>query len=925
MAKIRDGSTYLGQHLVHSDYYSENERVVGQWTGQAAGRLGLAGRDIKADDAAFEHLRRNRLPDGSGRLTPRDAENRICYLDFQVSAQKSVSIMALTVGDERLIAGHRRAAAKGYAELERFAACQNNTHWERQNRITGNLCAARFSHTASRALDPQLHDHFVTANATFDAASGEWRALTEREMLSAIRYAGKTYQNELAVECRQLGYELDEIRDGKGAITGFEIRGVPEAVRQRFSKRRKEVEAGIAKFEKEHGRAPTVGEIHVITTETRSAKLAEASTEQVGRWQRAELSAAELRQLESVKQAAISRTQHEVEIPGGEREALRRAVSHLFERRSVVPEHEILAEALNQQLGAVQLDRLKAVMEHEPQLVRLAEGGSLSRPCATRKGLAEEKWAVHFVTESKGRFERLGGVEKMDQKLSDEQRTALVRLLGSPDQVMSLRGAAGVGKTTALDELRRMLERNGKSVLAVAPTTSATDVLRKEGFKQATTVAAFLAQDGKPSAMPPVLLVDEAGLLSNKQGTALLRWAEANHGRVIFIGDTRQHSGVEAGDFLRVLEKHSPLERAEIGQVRRQQGRAYRDAVQTMAGGSVRAGMEKLDELGWVREGKADYLANAAAEYVQRTRPDAERVLCVCPTWAENHALTAEIRQRLRADGKLGQGRNFTVHDSLSWTEIQRENSHNYKSGLLVTFNKKAGGFDKGSTWEVVAADSSRVELRNGQGEQRSVDVKKTAKAFDVGTARVLEMAPGDWVLLRDNDRKAGLVNGKVHQVKSIAGDVLHLADGSALDTRRFSRFLHGYAITSHKAQGLTAAHVVVAASRLDAKAAYVACSRGKLSCTIHTPDKPALLRSFPAGDRLAALDRLPPVLESPAVSNRLAAFQSVAKMKIQEFEERLSLSLAAWQLPVCRQVLHWLKQLMPSEKEPPTKEQEIT
>jgi hypothetical protein len=297
----------------------------------------------------------------------------------------------------------------------------------------------------------------------------------------------------------------------------------------------------------------------------------------------------------------------------------------------------------------------------------------------------------------------------------------------------------------------------------------------------------------------------------------------------------------------------------------------------------------------------------------------------VCPTWAENHALTAEIRQRLRADGKLGQGRNFTVHDSLSWTEIQRENFHNYKSGLLVTFNKKAAGFDKGSTWEVVAADSSRVELRNGQGEQRSVDVKKAAKAFDVGAARVLEMAPGDWVLLRDNDRKAGLVNGKVHQVKSIAGDVLHLADGAALDTRQFSRFLHGYAITSHKAQGLTAAHVIVAASKLDAKAAYVACSRGKLSCTIHTPDKPALLRSFPAGDRLAALDRLPPVLEPPAVSNRLAAFQSVAKMKIQEFEERLSSSLAAWQLPGCRQVLHWLNRLLPSEKEPPTKEQEIT
>lgn len=29
MAKIRDGSTYLGQHLTANDYYSEHESVTG--------------------------------------------------------------------------------------------------------------------------------------------------------------------------------------------------------------------------------------------------------------------------------------------------------------------------------------------------------------------------------------------------------------------------------------------------------------------------------------------------------------------------------------------------------------------------------------------------------------------------------------------------------------------------------------------------------------------------------------------------------------------------------------------------------------------------------------------------------------------------------------------------------------------------------
>jgi conjugative relaxase-like TrwC/TraI family protein len=906
MAKIRDGSTYLGNHLTHSDYYAENERVVGQWEGMAAERLGLAGRDIQAGDEAFEQLRQNRLPDGAGRLTVRDAKNRVKFFDFQVSAQKSVSIMALTGGDSRLIDAHRHAAGKAFVELEKFAACQNNTRAERRIRLTGNVCAARFGHTASRALDPQLHEHFVTVNATYNPVSGQWLALTEREMLNAIRYAGKVYQNELAVECRQLGYELDMVHDARGETTGFEIRGVSAAVRQRFSKRRKEVEAGIAEFERKQGRSPTPAEVNVITKQTRPAKLTEATTEQVLRWQRAELSAVELRQLEAVKAAALARGVPQVEPFGMEQESLRRAISHLFERRSVLSEQQILAEALNQKLGLIRLDKLQVAIHNEPQLVRLGDGNDLTTPCATRLGLAEEKTAIRFVTDGKGRFARLGGRAIVAPGLSDEQQAALDKLLASPDQVVSLRGAAGVGKTTALNELRRRLEGDGKTVLAVAPTTSATDMLRREGFLDASTVAAFLARHGK-TPVHTVLFVDEAGLLSNKQGVALLRWAEANQARVIFIGDTRQHSAVEAGDFLRVLENHSPLERAEIGQVRRQQNRDYRAAVQAMATGCVKSGMDKLDALGWIHEGRADYLAQAATEYVRRAQAKVGRVICVCPTWAENHALTSAIRQHLQGEGKLSDGRNFIVHDSLSWTKAQRADFRNYQPGMLLAFNERSGGFTKGSSWTVVATDASGIQVNN-HGQAKTLDVKAAAKAFDVGQARALEIAPGDWVLLRNNDRSAGLLNGQVHQVESVNGHMLHLAGGLNLNTQEFNQFAHGYAITSHKAQGLTVNHVIVAAERLDGKAAYVACSRGKWSCSVHTPDKAVLLGNLPTEGRAAALDFLPGGSEGGAGLNRTTAFQSVAKAKLREAGADLSAVLSPWQFQLCRYAVHWVK-----------------
>jgi conjugative relaxase-like TrwC/TraI family protein len=51
-------------------------------------------------------------------------ESEIIRYDFQCSAQKPVSIMAIVCGDERLIEAHRRAVREAFAELEGLAAMQ---------------------------------------------------------------------------------------------------------------------------------------------------------------------------------------------------------------------------------------------------------------------------------------------------------------------------------------------------------------------------------------------------------------------------------------------------------------------------------------------------------------------------------------------------------------------------------------------------------------------------------------------------------------------------------------------------------------------------------------------------------------------------------------------------------------------------------
>ena len=70
-AKIRSGGTYLKDHLTANDYYNENESVVGKWIGEEAKLLDLENKAIKKNDTAFENLRKNKFPDGSGKLTPK--------------------------------------------------------------------------------------------------------------------------------------------------------------------------------------------------------------------------------------------------------------------------------------------------------------------------------------------------------------------------------------------------------------------------------------------------------------------------------------------------------------------------------------------------------------------------------------------------------------------------------------------------------------------------------------------------------------------------------------------------------------------------------------------------------------------------------------------------------------------------------------
>jgi hypothetical protein len=155
-----------------------------------------------------------------------------------------------------------------------------------------------------------------------------------------------------------------------------------------------------------------------------------------------------------------------------------------------------------------------------------------------------------------------------------------------------------------------------------------------------------------------------------------------------------------------------------------------------------------------------------------------------------------------------------------------------------------------------VRVEKTKVVVALATRKEIVLDLRRP-DSFDVSRPRQIELTPADKMLIRASDKRLGLTNGQVLTVSRIAPDgALQTKEGLCVPAD-FRQWCHGYVVTSHKAQGWTADHVVVGPERLTSEGAYVACSRGRKSCIVHTPDKARLIERSPEGNRRAALDAL--------------------------------------------------------------------
>ena len=855
------------------DYYTKDAAAPSAWHGKGAEALGLSGQ-VRPED--FKALVRGELPDGT--KLHHGAGNRRAGTDFEFSAPKSFSIQALVAGDERLVRVHQKAVAVARERIEATTATRVTANGKTSVEFTGKAVMAEFLHTTSRAGDPDLHSHVVVLNLT-QRKDGQWRSVDNAAMFKEQRLMYEIYLSELAKGARELGYEITAGKHGNPELAHISREQI-----EQFSSRGKEVEAALAAQGLTRETA-TAAQKKVATLATRNAKQdydrATLTKEWQGRAQAAGIDTS-LPRAAAHQQHEGRHQQHQQHHASRQdkdadrlaeqrsaREAVRFALAHLGEREAAFERRAVLAVALRESRGDVGYGAIAAELarrERVSQVLPSRDGEQVTTLKALdieRRILASERFGREQVAPISSAHEVAHHLAGRDLTVGQAQAVQLAAT--SKNRVNGIQGYAGSGKTTALRAFGELAQQRGYEVIGLAPSHSAVKALRESGI-EAKTLQSWLSDRTAPKALNErtVLVVDESGLVGNRNLLSTLERADKSGARVLLVGDTKQYQSVTAGRGFVQLQQHG-MNTAKMTEILRQRDGQLREAARLSVDQPARA-LVRLE----VREiaDPAQRYQRIAADYAGLPRTDRESTLILTGTNAARTELNAAVRDALKAQGELdGPRMSIQVFQRKDLTEAEQKRLDRHAVGDAVWFQQdyRSLGVERGEMYRIAAVNADHVVARNAAGRQIAyTPAQLSAKGFQLGRVEEREIAAGDRLRVTGTDRALGIRNGERGQVEYLSGGavVLRTSEGErkTLHTDRVLPVEHGYAATGHSAQGLGADRVLLdkdaKARTTDHRSFYTDLTRAKQAAVIYTNDRSALPASIVRqSQKTAALD----------------------------------------------------------------------
>jgi ATP-dependent exoDNAse (exonuclease V) alpha subunit len=478
------------------------------------------------------------------------------------------------------------------------------------------------------------------------------------------------------------------------------------------------------------------------------------------------------------------------------------------------------------------------------------------RQFTTAKTIEAEHEIIRRVREGQNDIEpvllRPQAIAHADQHphLNPAQKTVLEDVLSSPDRIQGIQGFAGSGKTTTLTAIRSAAENQGYQVEGFAPTSRAARQLNEAGI-EAQTLQGFLSRAIDPDIgeRKHFYLVDESSLASTNQMREFLSRI-GPYDRVLLIGDIRQHQGVEAGRPFEQLQE-AGMRTAKLDEIIRQKDLALKSAVELLATGQVSDALDALQQQGRVKEipNPEERFYTIAKCYVESP----VNTLIVSPDNASRRDLNVAVRQELKANGSLApEDHTFRVlvqRQDMTGAERSWASHHEINDVVRYSRGSKAIGIEAAAYASVVAINPSANELtvKKANGELVTYDPRRLT-GVSVYQEIQREFSVGERIQFTAPDKSLGVANRDMAKIEAIHPDGRLFV---RLDSNRLIEFNpnehrhldHGYAVTSHSSQGLTAERVLIHADSsvhpdlLNSRFAYVSISRASHQATLFTDD----------------------------------------------------------------------------------------
>ncbi|MDE8652125.1 MobF family relaxase [Novosphingobium album (ex Liu et al. 2023)] len=893
----------IARYYTVGDYYTKGGDEHSEWGGALAADLGLSG---KVDPAVFKALLAGQV--GGQQLGRHRSDGEIEHhpgWDFAVNAPKSVSIMALVAGDERIVAAHERAVGSAIAYLEEHASLRRREEGEIRHHTTGRLIYARFTEHASRELDPHLHTHVVVLNMTNEAAGDPMASLETRAMFAEQMTAGQIYRNDLAHRLSELGYQIE--RDPRSGL--FEIRDVPKGLIRNFSQRAEQINAHA----KEHG--------HQGQAERqRSFYATRPGKEKIGlealhdRWE--ERCKAHADALTLLRGAADKIGERD--LPAGKAVSARAmlfGIRQAESREAVNNLGQMLRLGLASHVGEVRLEDVRPLAEaHEDRRKLLATREKTGDRDLTRGRTSratarmEQKLTMHLALSlddarpiaSADRL--LAALERAG--LNPAQEQALAAIATSRDRVNGVHGVAGAGKSTLVKVLVEAAEP-GTTAVALAPTSSAAAELGLKAGIESRTIASLLAGGGRGITASHLLVVDEAGQLGNRQALRVLEISRETGARALFLGDNKQTGAIEQGKAFWLLQRLG-LPTTQLTEAVRQETRQMKEAVTAARNADYAGSLAALDKVvsGVDTEALAKGLVTEWTRLKSQTRQSTNILVLDNAT---RLVVNDQIREVLKREGSIAaEDTRLQVLTPSGLTDEQKHMARFYSGGQVVTFSRDNVGLGLAQGTEYRVQGLGRDA--NGRQIVKLVDESGRVIRWDprLGSARVVNvfakpedrsLAEGDRIQWRLANKDLDLKNAQRGTVEKLDGPIATIRwDRSErvqdVDLSKHRTWDHGYAETVYSAQSKTYDRVYVLApvqsGLVNGQNYYTAITRARYGVKLWTEnaDKLAVKLARNSGEKTSSLEGLGRLDKDSAKA--LAARHPDSLRQAREEQERL-------------------------------------